>query len=278
MAIDVICDWKILSLISAWWRAYGDIRNVACWLSFSGIACFDGQSALLGHELAYCLGQINDPYALPILQKVLENDDEHPMVRHEAAEAMGAISDLSSIPILKKYLDHPIAAIRETAEIAVAKIEWDNSEQGKKERRPNEFNPINCSVTISDYSLRRFRIQSLHHHTGSKITIPESQSTFNDTIKSLSKRYRAMFALHNDGSEAAELAASAQFGDARGSLRYKSTSLGIGMDQHGTNSPALFVLRYTQEQDMGSYETRTPRHSKECSGEALARFEAVCGG
>lgn len=49
----------------------------------------------------------------------------------QAAEAMGAISDPSSLVVLRKYLTHPERAIRETAEIAVAKIEWDNSEQGK---------------------------------------------------------------------------------------------------------------------------------------------------
>lgn len=44
---------------------------------------------------------------------------------------MGAISDPSSLPVLKPYLSHSIAALRETAEIAVAKIEWDNSPEGK---------------------------------------------------------------------------------------------------------------------------------------------------
>ena len=44
---------------------------------------------------------------------------------------MGAIADLSSLPILRPYLKHENRAIRETAEIAVAKIEWDNSVEGK---------------------------------------------------------------------------------------------------------------------------------------------------
>ena len=50
----------------------------------------------------------------------------------QAAEAMGAISDPSSVPILKEYLTDPERSVRETCEIAVAKIEWDNSEEGKK--------------------------------------------------------------------------------------------------------------------------------------------------
>lgn len=45
---------------------------------------------------------------------------------------MGAISSPSSIPILKKYLDDAERTVRETCEIAIDKIEWDNSEEGKK--------------------------------------------------------------------------------------------------------------------------------------------------
>lgn len=106
--------------------------------------------------MAYCLGQIHNVAALPILERVLSDETEHTMVRHEvswhcsdrhiekhgkltpvllcnqAAEAMGAISDPSSLPILRQYLTHTDRALRETAEIAVAKIEWDNSEEGKR--------------------------------------------------------------------------------------------------------------------------------------------------
>ena len=45
---------------------------------------------------------------------------------------MGAISDPSSVPILKEFLTDPERSVRETCEIAMAKIEWDNSEEGKK--------------------------------------------------------------------------------------------------------------------------------------------------
>jgi deoxyhypusine monooxygenase len=45
---------------------------------------------------------------------------------------MGAISDPSSVPVLNEFLADPERSVRETCEIAVAKIEWDNSEEGKK--------------------------------------------------------------------------------------------------------------------------------------------------
>lgn len=44
---------------------------------------FSDPSALLKHELAYVLGQINDPSAIPILSNILADKEEDPMVRHE---------------------------------------------------------------------------------------------------------------------------------------------------------------------------------------------------
>ncbi len=47
---------------------------------------------------------------------------------------MGAISSPESLPVLRSFLTHPNVSIKETAEIAVAKIEWDNSEEGKAQK------------------------------------------------------------------------------------------------------------------------------------------------
>lgn len=90
-------------------------------------------SALLKHELAYVLGQLGSSAAVPILEEVLENPKgaHCAMVRHEAAEALGAISSEGSLPILRKYLDDPAREVRETCEIAVAKIEYDHTPEGK---------------------------------------------------------------------------------------------------------------------------------------------------
>lgn len=44
---------------------------------------FQDPSALLKHELAYCLGQIKNETALPTLETVLSDEREDPMVRHE---------------------------------------------------------------------------------------------------------------------------------------------------------------------------------------------------
>lgn len=49
---------------------------------------FDDPSALLKHELAYCLGQIKDVAALPSLEAVLRDEHEDPMVRHEVCSGL----------------------------------------------------------------------------------------------------------------------------------------------------------------------------------------------
>lgn len=66
-------------------RALFTLRNIGGSSAIASIEkCFKDESALLKHELAYCLGQMQDTAANPILVKVLEDETEHPMVRHEA--------------------------------------------------------------------------------------------------------------------------------------------------------------------------------------------------
>ena len=49
---------------------------------------FADESALLKHELAYCLGQMKKTSALPVLEQVLRDEKEDPMVRHEVCDHM----------------------------------------------------------------------------------------------------------------------------------------------------------------------------------------------
>lgn len=56
----------------------------------------------------------------------------------QAAEAMGAISSESAIPVLKRFVNDSNRDVRETCEIALAKIEWDNSEEGRRHQKEKE--------------------------------------------------------------------------------------------------------------------------------------------
>jgi len=61
--------------------------------------------------------------------------DHFDVTFNQAAEAIGAISASSSVPILKQFLFDPERTVRETCEIAIAKIEWDNSEEGQEHQQ-----------------------------------------------------------------------------------------------------------------------------------------------
>lgn len=80
---------------------------------------FNTDSALLKHEIAYVMGQMQNEEANIYLIERLEDEDEHVMVRHEAAEALGAIGTITSKPILEKFLTHDLPEISESCEVAL---------------------------------------------------------------------------------------------------------------------------------------------------------------
>lgn len=92
-------------------------------------ACFADPSALLRHEVAYVMGQMQDPHAIPFLTATLENEGEHVMVRHECAEALGAIGRPESVPVLQSFLRDPHPEVSESCEVALDLIAWVNSRE-----------------------------------------------------------------------------------------------------------------------------------------------------
>lgn len=99
-------------------------------------AAFTSPSALLKHELAYCLGQSGKEEAIPFLKAVIEDRAEDAMCRHEAAEAIGALGDRTSLGLLRERLadEGEEEVVRETCEIAIERIEWEHSEARKMEK------------------------------------------------------------------------------------------------------------------------------------------------
>lgn len=65
---------------------------------------FKDPNALFRHEVAYVMGQMQNPASVASLRKVLEDPGEHRMVRHEAAEALGAVGGEEVEAILKVSL------------------------------------------------------------------------------------------------------------------------------------------------------------------------------
>ncbi len=106
-------------------RAVFALRNEASDEAVDALcAAFESQSALLRHELAYVLGQMQNPRALETLWARLEDEQEHVMVRHEAAEAMGAIGDPRSRPVLERFLHDDAPEVSESCEVALDLLDW----------------------------------------------------------------------------------------------------------------------------------------------------------
>lgn len=63
--------------LCARFRALFILRNLGCNRSVEWIGrCFNDPSALLKHELAYCLGQTQNETAIPILESVLQDENQ----------------------------------------------------------------------------------------------------------------------------------------------------------------------------------------------------------
>lgn len=89
-----------------------------------GEALVSDPSALLRHECAYVLGQMQREASFPYLVKALETDP-NPMVRHESAEALGALGGDRVVPILKRALEKDAAIeVRESCELALRHFDY----------------------------------------------------------------------------------------------------------------------------------------------------------
>ncbi|EYU46477.1 hypothetical protein ABFS83_04G039100 [Erythranthe nasuta] len=84
-------------------------------------------SALLRHEVAYVLGQLQNKKASDALSDVLRDVNEHPMVRHEAAEALGSIADNRCIALLEEFAKDPEPIVSQSCEVALSMLDFERS-------------------------------------------------------------------------------------------------------------------------------------------------------
>lgn len=144
-------------------------------------------SALLKHEVAYCLGQTGCPEAVPLLQTILLDMSRETIVRHEAGEALGAIGNKDSLQLLSKLAkEDPVPEVMDTCKLAVARIEWLHEGQAEREKEHLSVNPYS-SVDPAPPSLES--------------NTPILLGLLVDENLPLFERYRAMFALRNKGDD-----------------------------------------------------------------------------
>lgn len=173
--------------LPARFRALFTLRNLG---GPAAIDCivrgFADSSALLKHELAFCLGQMRDRAAIPALLGVLQDSQQEPMVRHEAGEALGAIGDPEVLDVLRRYSEDPVVEVAETCQLAVRRLEW--LQEHGEEPGSSPYRSVDPAPPAEETDVATLRA----------VLLDESLPLFD--------RYRAMFALRNLGGRDAVLA------------------------------------------------------------------------
>lgn len=185
-------------------------------------------SALLKHEVAFALGQMQNKTALPVLYDLVKNRDEDPMVRHEAAEALGAIADPACLEFLKDYEFDPEQVVAETAQVSLARIAWalenpTKAEAGEEPPVESVYDTVDPAPPSDDPSLTVDQLGDM--------LCDESQATYD--------RYRALFRLRNDGGEAAVAWIANSLKDKKSPLFRHEIAYVLGQIQDPTTLPAL---------------------------------------
>ncbi|KAJ1646356.1 deoxyhypusine hydroxylase [Coemansia asiatica] len=202
----------------------------------------EADTELFKHEVAYCLGQMCNKAAIPVLVRAMANASLHDMVRHEAAESLGAISDPSVVPELEKYVNDPCKPLADTCVIALEKIKYDHS----KEIQSQDPAPEQSMYNSVDPAPPTTKTKS----------VAELKTILCDPEAGLWKRYRAMFALREIGTEEAVLAlAEGMETDKTSALFRHEIGFIFGEMQHPASVPALArILANSEEEAMVRHE------------------------
>ncbi|KAM7293191.1 deoxyhypusine hydroxylase [Ixodes scapularis] len=221
-------------------RALFTLRNLGGTCAIENIArCFVDPSALLKHELAYCLGQMKDPAAIPTLVRILKDLKQEPIVRHEAAEALGAIGCSESVAVLEEFAHDSHAVVAETCQLALAKIAWLQSEESKQDKfAESPYSSIDPAPPFLKES-----------------PVEDDKKLLLDTSKPLFERYRAMFSLRNCGSPEAITALAEGLKCPSSALFRHEIAYVLGQAQEEISVPYLKeVLQDTDEMAMVRHE------------------------
>ncbi|CAB3253664.1 unnamed protein product [Arctia plantaginis] len=237
-------------------RALFTLRNLGGQTAIECISqCFSDKSVLLKHELAYCLGQMQDERAIPVLRSLLEDKEQDPIVRHEAAEALGAIGDPKLRDILEKYMEDPAVEVAETCQIALHRLNWvANSDEESQSKS------LYLSVDPAPPSNEK--------------DVDILKAVLMDEKESLFERYRAMFSLRNLGTTESINALGEGFKASSALFRHEVAFV-FGQMQDERSVPFLkSTLENTHEHEMVRHEAAEALGSiatEECT-EVLQRY------
>ncbi len=207
-------------------------------------------SVLLGHEVAFVLGQMQNPYIAPTLARVLKDASYHPVVRHEAAESLGAIAMEEYLPLLEELCNDPCVEVAHTCQIAVERVRFIKANPDWDKTYSSGYHCIDPAPPAEESDVK----------TLGDIMCDQSKSLFD--------RYRAMFKLRDINTEEAVHALARGFDDPSPVLRHEIAYV-FGMITHPAAAPALKqALTKAGEHSMVRHE----------AAEALGALAAEVGG
>lgn len=239
-------------------RALFTLRNLGGVTAIECInRCFVDESVLLKHELAYCLGQMQDARAIPVLRSVLEDKNQDPIVRHEAGEALGAIGDPDLCELLEKYKNDPAIEVAETCQIALQRLNWLSGDSPvEKDLSKSLYASVDPAPPSAETDVEKLK----------KILMDESETLFD--------RYRAMFSLRNLATNESINALGEGFKASSALFRHEVAFV-FGQMQDARSVPFLkSTLEDTNEHEMVRHEAAEALGSiatDECT-EVLQRY------
>eukprot|EP01095_Lingulamoeba_sp_RSL-Kostka_P003979 TRINITY_DN15091_c0_g1_i1.p1 TRINITY_DN15091_c0_g1~~TRINITY_DN15091_c0_g1_i1.p1 ORF type:complete len:348 (+),score=137.49 TRINITY_DN15091_c0_g1_i1:88-1131(+) len=184
------------------YRAVFTLRNLGGKLAIDAlVAGFCDESALLKHEIAYALGQMQDTYAVKFLTDILCDENENTMVRHEAGEALGAIGANESIEVLERFVNIDIPEISETCILSIARIQYQNEQINNIKNNNNDDNNIDENITVPGLGLSKFHSVDPAPPLEEYSSIEDLKETLSNENNSLFDRYRALFTLRDIADE-----------------------------------------------------------------------------
>ena len=110
------------------YRALFALRNMGGVKAVQALAKgLSDSSVLFKHEIAYVLGQMQDPSSVQYLAEKLQDLSESPMVRHECAEALGSIASPKCLEILQQFTHDNEEVVRESCIVALDMYTYQHS-------------------------------------------------------------------------------------------------------------------------------------------------------
>ncbi|KAF6005291.1 deoxyhypusine hydroxylase [Cyanidiococcus yangmingshanensis] len=162
------------------------------------------RSVLVRHEIAYVLGQMQNPKARETLVDRLVDANEDTIVRHECGEALGAIVALEAWDTLLAQTRDPVPEVRETCSLALERLRWMQRQNGQQKHLTGTSRDKALVFRTVDPA-PPFEVDVDPEASWSDEALGE---LLRDENVSLFRRYRAMFTLRDRNTDKTALIVS----------------------------------------------------------------------